>query len=78
MMDINGSDLIVALDYLKHCQRIMNIDKNVGYREGTLNSVVNKLQSSFSQIEINIEKKPNRNIKAPELGHVEESFINRK
>lgn len=55
-MELRGSDLIVVLDYLKHCQRIMNIDQNVGYEEGTLNSVVNKLQSSFNQVEIKIKK----------------------
>lgn len=56
-MELNGSDLVVTLDYLKHCQRILNIDKHVGYEKGTLNDLVNKLQSEFSQVEVKIQDK---------------------
>lgn len=56
-MEINGSDLIVALDYLKHCRKIIKIDWHVGYEDGTLNDLLNKLQSSFREIEVKIQNK---------------------
>lgn len=56
-MRLNATDLIVALDYLKHCQRIMNIDNNVGYEDGTLNTIVEKVQNSFSQMDVDIKTK---------------------
>jgi len=56
-MKLNGVDLVVALDYLKHEQKVVDIDRHVGYKDGTLNDLVNKLQNSFGQIELKTQEK---------------------
>lgn len=54
---MNGEDLVVILDYLKHCQRIINIDNNVGYNEGTVSELIKRIHLQLANINIEINKK---------------------
>lgn len=54
---MNAEDLVVILDYLKHCQRIMNIDNNVGYNEGTVGELIKRVHSELANVNIEINKK---------------------